>query len=361
MNCHFFLLKCRSASVVTFLALGLSVVAFLSGTPSSAITIDMVTVGDLGNTNDPRTGSIHGSVPYAYRIGSYAVTINQYTSFLNAADPTGANVYALYDVQSTGIGFDGNASNGSKYVMYADPNLPATRVSWFSAARFANWVMNGQGGSSTETGAYTLNGRFSGDAVARNPGATYYIPTTNEWYKAAYFSPHYGGPGVPGYYTYAVQSDTLLGNVVGGSIGHANYYNGMYAVTQSSEFDSNQIYLTPVGAFTNSASYYGTWDQSGNVWQWNDLDGTSGPYRSLRGGTWNNVGVDTLTSSASIDQYPADYRGYDVGFRLASPLGVPPSSVPEIDPSGYQSVVSLLIGALGLLERRRLRRAGAER
>ena len=35
-------------------------------------------------------------------------------------------------------------------------NKPANYVSWFDAARFANWMHNGQGGGSTENGAYDM-------------------------------------------------------------------------------------------------------------------------------------------------------------------------------------------------------------
>ena len=77
---------------------------------------------------------------------------------------------------------------------------------------------------------------------------------------------------MPGYCAYATQSNTDPGNAVGSLANQANYNNGVYSVTQSSDFDSSQNYLTDVGAFTNSGSFYHTFDQSGNVRQWNDLD-----------------------------------------------------------------------------------------
>jgi sulfatase modifying factor 1 len=334
------------------LALGL---ACLLAAPAGAdqITYQMVTVGDPGNANDTG-GSGIGRVDYSYQIGKYDVTIGQYTTFLNAVDPTGTSTNGIFDVQTTGIGFNSGAADGSKFILFGSPNLPATKISWFSAARFANWMTNGQGNGSTETGAYTLNGATSGDVVAANPGAAFRLPTENEWYKAAYYSPNYGGSGVPGYYKYATQSDSPPGNTVGGGANQANYYNGVYSVTQSNVFDSNQVYLTDVGAFSNSPSFYGTFDQSGNVYQWHDLDGTAGTYRGLRGGTWNDVGGNTLTSSTYLNAYSPEYRGYDVGFRLASPVASP---VPEIDPNSLGSVLALVLGSLGLLERRRLKAA----
>jgi hypothetical protein len=54
--------------------------ALLSLAPphARAVTIDWVTVGNPGNANDSLTPAF-GAVDYAYRIGKYEVTIQQYT------------------------------------------------------------------------------------------------------------------------------------------------------------------------------------------------------------------------------------------------------------------------------------------
>ena len=68
-----------------------------------------------------------------------------------------------------------------------------------------------------------------------------------------------------------------------------------------------------------SGSFYGTFDQSGNVWQWNDLDGTGdGSSRGIRGGHWRSD-VDDVSSSGRSDYDPSLEYGY-IGFRLASPV-----------------------------------------
>jgi sulfatase modifying factor 1 len=303
---------------------------------------------------------------YEYQIGKYDVTIGQYTSFLNAADPNGTNPNGIYnaamatDRNIAGISYTSGASAGSKYAVINNggdsSNRPITYVSWFDAARFSNWMTNGQGSGSTETGAYTLGNATTGPAVAVNPGAAFYIPTNDEWYKAAYFSPNYGGVGVPGYYAYATQSDSDPGNTIGSGANEANYITGAgYSVTQSGSYDSAQNYLTDVGAFSGSESFYGTFDQSGNVYQWNDLDGlaSSGSLRGVRGGYWFGISPYGLSSSYGFSDDPSS-ESYDVGFRLASPAA---SSVPEIDPNSLGSVLALVLGSLGLLERRRLKAA----
>jgi formylglycine-generating enzyme required for sulfatase activity len=312
-------------------------------------------------------------VDYSYQIGKYDVTIGQYAAFLNAVDPNGENPNGIWNSQMqnnsniVGILYDEQDVAGSKYSVYgpngtthgqSGANRPITYVSWFDAARFANWMTNGQGSGSTETGAYTLNGATSGNAVAANPGAAFRLPTENEWYKAAYYSPNYGGVGSPGYYKYATQSDSAPGNQIGSTANQANYNTGAgYSVTQSGDYDSNQNYLTDVGAFSGSESFYGTFDQSGNVFQWNDRDGlaSSGSSRGLRGGDWfSNSGFDLSSSSSDSGVPSREY--YNRGFRLASPAASP-SAVPEIDPNSLGSVLALVLGSLGLLERRRLKAA----
>jgi formylglycine-generating enzyme len=70
----------------------------LLATPVFAVVnIDWVDVGHAGNAADPATGSLYGAVAYAYKIGQYEVTNAQYTEFLNAVDPTGANANGIYN------------------------------------------------------------------------------------------------------------------------------------------------------------------------------------------------------------------------------------------------------------------------
>ena len=345
------------------LSLWLAALACLLVAPAGAVSIDMVTVGNAGNANDTG-GTGNGAVAYDYQIGKYDVTIGQYTAFLNAVAAT--DTYSLYnslmgtDVNIKGISRTGG-SGSYAYSVLGSANRPITWVSWWDSARFSNWMANGQPtgaqtSTTTENGAYNVNGATTGNAVAKNAtnpntsaAPTFYVPTENEWYKAAYYSPTLKS-GAGGYYAYATQSNTAPGNIVGSLANQANYTaGGLYSVTQSSVFDLSQNYLTDVGAFTNSGSFYGTFDQSGNVFQWNDLDGAPGSSRGLRGGDWSNS-VFYVSSSDSFSYDPAS-EPINVGFRLASPVSG--SAVPEIDPNGLSAVLGLLAAGLGLLERRR--------
>ncbi len=361
----------------------LAALACLLAAPAGAvpITYDMVTVGNPGNANNPAVIGIYegygddlpeaGGVAYDYQIGKYDVTIGQYTAFLNAVAAT--DTYSLYnssmriDGNIAGILRSGGSGRGYTYSVLGSANRPITYVSWWDSARFSNWMANGQpsgvqNSTTTENGAYNVNGATNGIAPAKNvinpnTGATpaFYIPLENEWYKAAYYSPTLNS-GSGGYYAYATQSNTDPGNVVGSDANQANYNNGVYSVTQSPSYVSSQNYLTDVGAFTNSGSSYGTFDQSGNVWQWidNDLDGAAGSDRVLRGGNWFSYAFN-LSSSYSYS-YDPSVEDSGIGFRLASPVSVLSSGhsgVPEIDPNGLSAVLGLLAAGLGLLERRR--------
>ena len=126
-----------------------AILMIVASTHAHAVTIDWVTVGDPGNAADDTT---YGAVADAFQIGKYEVTIQQYTDFLNAvaqSDP-----YSLYDPvmanngNIAGISQSGT-SGGFTYNVIGSGARPVTFVSWFDAARFANWMQNGQGSASS--------------------------------------------------------------------------------------------------------------------------------------------------------------------------------------------------------------------
>lgn len=336
-----------------------------------AVTIDMVTVGNSGNTADPATGSLYGAVGYEYRIGRYEVTIGQYCDFLNAV--ARADTYGLYStnmssnlniagISRTGVsgsysysvtGPSGTAPAGASSAL----NRPITYVSWWDAARFTNWVANGQptgaqNSTTTENGTYPLNGATSGASPAKNAtnpntnlAPAFWIPTEDEWYKAAFFSPLLNS-GTGGYYTYATRSDVMPGNSIGNGSNQANHsMTGAFSVTQSATYVSTQNYLTNVGAFSASASFYGTFDQSGNVEEWNDLTGASGFSRGTRGGGWAGGDLGYPLSSGYRGGGTQSYQSDGLGFRLAAP-------VPE--PSTYaMALAGLACGGFSMWRRRK--------
>ncbi len=303
-------------------AVGISLPSTNSAPVTPALlAMSRVTVGNAGNAADTNTGSLYGAVSYSYQIGAYDVTGSQYTAFLNAVGST--DTYALYnasmgtDTNVAQISRSGSSGSYTYAVANSTGNRPISYVSWWDSARFSNWMSNGQprgtqNDTTTENGAYFVNGAITGDAVAKyntNPNTdaapTYRIALENEWYKAAYYSPNYGGTGVGGYYAYATQSNVAPGTTIGSNPNQANY-NGAIG------------HATDVGSFSGSGSFYGTFDQSGNVYQWNDLDGNSGSLRGFRGGGWGSVS-SYVSVSGRNDNAPS-YESRSIGFRLASPV-----------------------------------------
>ncbi|MGA2034307.1 MAG: SUMF1/EgtB/PvdO family nonheme iron enzyme [Thermoguttaceae bacterium] len=304
---------------------------------ASTITMAMVTVGDPGNAADT-TG--YGDVSYTYQMGKYDVTAAQYAAFLNAVATT-SDTYGLYnggmatDFPTVGIAQSGGPGSYS-YSVIGNGNVPVFDVTWGDAARFSNWLQNGQpnapeGNGTTETGAYTLNGAMTISAlmaITRNAGATYFIPTENEWYKASYYK---GGSTSAGYWTYPTKSNTAPINTLPDTGHNANFYDAYD--TGNGTYTDPANYLTPVGAFSASPGPYGTFDQGGDLFQWNEAN-ISGECRGLRGASWRDYS-GFLASSFGGGSYPA-YESNIFGFRVASSAGSP-------EPGG---IAMLLAGAL---------------
>ena len=123
-------------------------------------SLQWVNVTDPGNSADPATG--YGAVSQTYRIGKYDVTAAQYCEYLNAVAKT--DTYGLYNPSmaidaSYGCGISRSGNPGSyTYSVTKNGNFPVNYVSWGDAARFCNWLQNGQpngaeGNGTTETGA----------------------------------------------------------------------------------------------------------------------------------------------------------------------------------------------------------------
>lgn len=323
--------------------LGLSVVS------QAAFTIDTVTVGDPGNAADTKvmydgtTG--YGSVSYTYNIGKYEVTAGQYTAFLNAAAAT--DTYGLYntDMAATdfgcGISRSGSSGSFSYTVNAAFVNRPVRNVSFWDACRFANWLNNGQGNADTEIGSYTLTSDgIAANKVTRNANWKWAVTSEDEWYKAAYYK---GGGTNAGYWLYPTQSDTTPGQDMADASGN----NANCAAPPYTHPIDDGKYTTIVGQFTNSASAYGTFDQGGNLWEWNEAT-INGVLHSLRGGSYN-WGTYSLQSLCRND-YMTDF-GYLIGYSNLND-GISGFRVVQVVPEP-SSILALVCGMTGLVVRKR--------
>lgn len=307
------------------------------------ISVPTVGVGDASNAA-AETAEVPavGSVSQPFRIAEDEVTVAQYTAFLNsvAAVRTRANgsvVDSLYNRASmgvpknvSGISRRGKGTGASPFI-YApigNGDHPMANVTWLNAARFANWMHNGAtNGADTESGAYTLNVlNRSATNVSRNPNAKWWIPSEDEWFKAAYYK---GGGTNAGYHSFPTQSESSPGNNDPAAINQANYrtVGRAFCVTQTNTFDKGQNYLTPVGFFTNSPGPYGTFDQAGNVQEWTDTEvfQRRRSARVLRGGSWQT----NLETFRPREISRANSANRTSGFRLASAatIGTPGSGL----------------------------------
>jgi formylglycine-generating enzyme len=301
------------AGCLAFAVAGLASAAF-------GVTIDYAEVGNPGNAAQGTTG--WGSVASVFKMATKETSNSQYVEFLNKVDAAGTNPNGVYNaLMGTdpvgGVTFSGTASSGSKYtvksgtapsgVAYTD--MPVVFTSWFSAARFANWLQNGQttGTAGMETGAYTLNGQTSGNAPARNPGAQVWIPSRDEWYKAAFYS----GTG-SSYYTWQNTSNTQPTNIISNlSLANSANYGGASTPT------TNPI---AVGSYTNSStSPYGMFDMLGNVTEFTDSGNVSSQVQVL-GGSWATTLAQASlwnANASAIFRSTATATG-QVGFRVAA-------------------------------------------
>ncbi len=328
-----------------------AVVCLLTAGMTGAVVVETVPVGSINNPGELSglgAGGIGedrvcGSVGYVYSIGKYEVTAGQFCEFLNAVAK--ADTYGLYNIKMAtiqdGSGITRSGSSGS-YTYSVDPafvNRPVNYLSFGDACRFANWLHNGQPTgpqnlATTEDGAYYLNGATSNAAlmaVTRKAGWQWAVTSEDEWYKAAYYD-----PGTGSYYDYPTRSNDPPGRLLSDIFGNnANYYGYPSPLTPP-------YYTTVVGQFRNSASPYGTFDQGGNLSEWNETV-VSGSYRGLRGGSI----VDYANIMRAANRYSSTptYEGFTLGFRVVW-AGI----IGDVNGDGHVDVSDLLLlaGSFGL-------------
>lgn len=285
----------------TLVLTSVSVCADQFGVGGNAFTIEFVTVGNAGNANDAGGSGLYssqyGAVGYEYRMGIYEIPEK---AILKATNGGLLNV--------TGGGWSADQ--------------PATNITWFEAAAFVNWLNTSTGHQAAYqlTGETTLALWSSGDAwqlggenLFRHKDAYYFLPSEDEWYKAAY---HQNNGVTADYSDYATGSNTAPVAVASGTGAGTAVYSGAG--------------LAPAAVdAAGGLSAYGTMGQNGNVWEWHEsaLDGindSSTELRTIRGGLWSLSEVNLRSSERGFGT-PA-VSDVNVGFRIASVVPEPSSA-----------------------------------
>jgi sulfatase modifying factor 1 len=332
-------------------AVGLACTLLLAPGVALAAALDIATVriGNAGNGADPRTGQ--GAVGYDYYIAVTETTNADYVAFLNAVDPGGNNPRDVYNRQMSsqvpvakgGIDFDPLAGAGQKYrtkPFFA--NKPVNYVSFFDAARFSNWVMTGD----SETGFYQLDG-VNGIAGRGQRGVGGYVAVAdlNEWYKAAY---HANDGVTDRYFLFPTGGDTqptaalatASGDIANPGANVANFgaqanWNGSEGGGVFEELGN----VTSVGS-AGAGSAYGTFDQGGNVLEWNDAPVGTNKYVMRGGSLWLD---GEFMASTVVSSYLAHLGGSSLGFRLVSLAPIVKQVVPLPAPG---ALLCLALGGL---------------
>lgn len=327
----------------------------LGTSPSVAVDpatgILMATIGRPGN---PADTSGLGAVPYRHRMAVYEVTNTQYVEFLNAvaaADPHDLFNQSMTDSDRGGILRSGTSGSFSYSIKTHFEQKPANFVSWYDAARFCNWLHNGKPvgvPSSTESGVYDMT--LPGAALTRGPGAKYFVPSHDEWYKAAYYDPFDPGAdagGTEDYWLYPTQADAVPTKAQANAVGDVtNPGPNVANLDRGANWNGENGNVTTVGG-TLALNAWGTFDMAGNINEPTDESGPpippdNLPTRRIRGGDFANAEILASSPPGFAGALNMEAEGANVGFRIAAfhcPLPDEPANL-LLDRDGADVILS---------------------
>lgn len=330
---------CHHARFVPFVAAVLIAGFAFAQQPPPDYGIDFVTVGDPGNPACalPDPGGIsyadgRGSVPYEYRIGRAEITTGQWLQFVNTFSTLGGTWTGFAHPSHWGAEVDPTYSGpGARYRLRDAPSasvFPVGGISWRTAAMYCNWLTNAQatGTWALQNGAYdastftTNPDQTFNDQLTHNPSATFWIPTLDEWIKAAHYDPNRNGAGQGGWWMYPNGTDTPL------------TYGPPPTGQANSGFTLPNFgnWNIPLGAYPGTVSPWGLLDVAGGATEWiEEAFGTTlGPEERGTDGSgsgWNislaglNDRVTRLGSDAP--QVASSYQGFRIASSVPAPAG----------------------------------------
>lgn len=292
------------------------------GSGDSQFSIDFVTISAATN---PASG--YGIVAGDYRMGVCEISNSQWGAFKVALG-----------LPVTGIPSEAY----SEEAFWTHLSAPANNVSWYEAAQFVNYLNMSRG----HHAAYRFTGtQGSGDyALAvwspaeadggvnlyRHKDAFYYLPTEDEWVKAAYWT----GASLQ---TYATKTGAAPHQGDGVSPSGWNFRDG-------GQYTTDPPGPWPVGS--GSEELNGTYDMMGNVVEWTESPFVASSYtttsiRALRGGGYSHS-VYYLASSDRNHEPPVDEHDH-FGFRVAAdvlPIGGDADCDGDVDLADFNTLKS---------------------
>mgnify|MGYP001278515819 CR=1 FL=1 len=286
--------------------------------------IEFVTVGAPGNAPWMGGGRNNGrgAVDYEFRIGRFEVTTAQWAEFMNAAFDRPANDRIPFVAPPIVWGAQGTTpttAGGLAWRVAAGREMiPVGGVDWRTSAIFCNWLHNGKsseraafldGAYDVSTFGYLSDGGGILDQLTRHEGARFFIPSLDEWIKAAHYDPNRNGAGQGGYWLYSNSSDDPYVYAPPPSAGFNGTANANW---NDFRFPGQNPYSIPLGAYADTRSPWGLLDVAGGTSEWTEgyfqIPGEPVPReRYFEGTGWDFVttGVPDTPGTAGGATFPS--------------------------------------------------------
>jgi hypothetical protein len=240
---------------------------------------DFVTIGDAGN--DPWMGTTvsgsitnPGAVGYEYRIARLETRTSQFVEFMNVLGALAPDTALIAIPSSWGAGGSIRPDGTVRFTQFSEASgdWPVAGISWRLAAIYTNWLHNDKGQTLDDLnfGAYDAttfgtdpnNPPNLTDQAMRSPDARYWLPSLDEWLKAAHYDPNKEGPGAGGWWQFPNGTDAPLTPGLPGDPGAQTSY-------QLDVANFNELTI-PVGAYPDTQSPWGLLDVSGGATEWTE-------------------------------------------------------------------------------------------
>lgn len=290
---------------------------------------DWVTIGDVGNAAYPGDqygqNEGRGSVGYEYRIGRYEVTTGQWMEFVNTfstqSNELGRFALPYHWGARTDRDYDGP---GRRYKLRDGVEqaamIPVLGMDWREAAMFTNWLHNGKSAdlSAIENGAYDIStfgtnsdGSFN-DQPSHHPDARFWIPTLDEWLKAAHYDPNRNDDD--GWWLYNHMSNEAP---ISGFPGEGETSTGL-------DWAFGEAIDIPLGSYPETLSPWGLLDMTGGAEEWTEEIKGDFEFRTTKGAGVAEDPTFYYLDQAGFEYWKSpDFSGPHSGLRVVSLVPAP--------------------------------------